>query len=70
MCRDKAAVRQAVGPGEAEAAARVRSPGQPLMGEQVASGTRRAGRSVAEVGGALRPVRCAHLSSRVLRYVS
>ena len=68
--RDKAAVRQAVGPGEAEAAARVRSPGQPLMGEQVAVGTRRAGRSVAEVGGALRPVRCANLSLSGARYVS
>ena len=68
--RDKAAVRQAVGPGEAEAAARVRTPGQPLMGEQVVPDTRRAGRSVAEVGGALRPVRCAHLSLSGVRYVS
>ena len=69
VCRDKAAVRQAVGPGEAEAAARVRTPGQPLMGEQVVPDTRRAGRSVVEVGGALQPVRCAHLSLSGARYV-
>ena len=67
--RDKAAVRQAVGAVEGEAAARVRSPGQPRMGEQVAAGIRWAGRSVVEVGGALRPVRCAHLSLSGARYV-
>ena len=68
--RDKAAVRQAVGAVESEAATRVRIPGQPLMGKQVVPGTRWAGRSVVEVDGALWPVRCAHLSSRVVRYVS
>ena len=69
MWRDKAAVRQAVGAVEAEAATRVRCPGHPRMGEQVAAGIRRAGRSVVEVGGALRPVRCAHLSLSGARYV-
>ena len=39
------------------------------MGEQVAAGIRRAGRSVVEVGGALRPVRCAHLSLSGARYL-
>eukprot|EP01052_Picozoa_sp_SAG31_P015237 SAG31_NODE_974_length_10627_cov_11.246201_10_plen_113_part_00 len=46
-----------------------RCPGHPLMGEQVAAGIRRAGRSVVEVGGALRPVMCAHLSLSGARYV-
>ena len=66
----RAAFRQSVGAVESEAAARVRSPGQPLMGEQVVPGSRWAGRSIVEVDGALWPVRCAHLSSRVVRYVS
>ena len=66
----RAAFRQSVGAAESEAAARVRSRGQPLMDKQVVPGTRWAGQSVVEVDGALWPVRCAHLSSRVVRYVS